>query len=69
MKTRTRTYDIFIGLRERGLSYTETIEANDALSADTYAYDIALDKYGESADIKWCAIPAGSFYAETEGDR
>lgn len=69
MERRTKMYDIFIGLRSCGLSYVETIAAKNALVADTHAYDIALDKYGENADIKWCAIPAGNYYPEQEGDR
>ena len=50
-------YDIYIGKRG-AIYYLETIEESNPLVADTYAYDKALDKFGDIPEVVWKAIPA-----------
>lgn len=50
-------YDIYIGKRG-AIYYLETIEETNPLVADTYAYDKALDKFGDIPEVVWKAIPA-----------
>lgn len=50
-------YDIYIGTRGF-ISYVETIEETNPLRADTYAYDKALDKFGDVPEVVWRAVPA-----------
>lgn len=63
---RRKGYDIYIGLRGH-ISYLETIETTNPLVADTYAYDKALDKYGDDPNIVWRAVPALILYEAEEG--
>lgn len=60
---RKKVFDIYIGLRG-AITYVETIDETNPLKADTYAYDLAIDKFGERPDLVWKALPALTYYPE-----